>query len=404
MAAFLVLGAAGMVLAQPKEVKVGILKPLTGPASTVGQKYKAAHQLAADEINAAGGIKSMGGAKIHLIFGDSESKPEVGISETERLINKEQVCAILGAFQSSVTLPTTQIAERYEVPYIVPNSTANAITERGFKYVFRVGQKAEWYPDYQFGFVVDAGNKTGAKVQTVSLVYEDTEWGVSNGDAWKKWLTAYGQKYGMKMVSDVSYSHGAPDLSPVVAKIKDSNPDLIMGASYTPDAILLAKTMKSFKFAPKIAFQGAAAGHSDTAFVQAVGPLAEGVFSFAGWSSDLKKPGVKEFWDKLTAKVGAENAVWMQAYCYASMYVLKDALERAGSTDRKKVRDALAATNITEGPAMILPLPDNKIAFDQNGQLKTTAVMTQVQRGKFVSVWPFDIASAQLIWPVKSQE
>jgi branched-chain amino acid transport system substrate-binding protein len=384
-----------------KEIKVGILKPLTGPASSIGQKYKLAHMFAAEEINANGGIKSMGGAKIKLVFGDSESKPEVGISETERLINSEKVSAIIGAFQSSVTLPTTQISERYGVPYIVPNSTSNAITERGFKYTFRVGQKAEWYSVWQFGFIVDAGKKSGIKVKSVGLIYEDTEWGVSTSDAWKRWLKANGSKYGMKTVADLSYAHGTADLTSVVAKLKASNPDLIMAASYTPDAILISKTMKSLRFAPNIAFEGSAAGHSDTAFIKGIGPLAEGVFSFAGWSADLKKPGVKEFYEKLTAKVGKENFVWMQAYCYASMYVLKDALERAGSADRNKIRDALASTNITEGPAMILPLPQNKITFDKNGQLETSAVMSQVQNGKFVSVWPFDIAASKMIWPLE---
>lgn len=396
---FLILALSNTMAAD--EIKVGILKPLTGPASSVGQKFKQAHIFAADEINANGGIKSMGGAKIKLIFGDSESKPEVGISETERLINREKVSAILGAFQSSVTLPTTQISERYKVPYIVPNSTANAITERGFKYTFRVGQKAEWYPKWQFGFIVDAGNQTGVKVKSVGMIYEDTEWGVSNGEAWKKWLQQNGEKNGMQQVADLSYAHGSADLNPVVAKLKAAKPDLVMAASYTPDAILIHKTMKSLKFMPGVAFQGAAAGHSDTAFIEAVGPLAEGAFSFAGWSPDLKKPGVGEFYEKITARVGKENFVWMQAYCYASMYVLKDALERAGSKDPEQIRNALAQTDITEGPAMILPLPHNKIGFDENGQLETTAVMTQIQNGEFVSVWLFDIAAQKMVWPAK---
>jgi len=388
-------------VAEPTTIKVGILKPLTGAAATIGRKYVEAHRFAIEEINRNGGIKSLGGAKLEAVVADTESVPETGMTECEKLITLRKVVAILGAYQSSVTFPTTQVAERYGVPYIVPNSTSDVITERGFKYTFGVRQKASWYPISQFGFIRDVGEKTGVKAKTFAFIHEDTEWGMSTSEFWKKWMKKNGKKYGFKVLIDISYPHESADLSSEVTQLKAASPDVIVAASYTPDAILLGRTMHELDFRPKLGFMGSAAGHSDVTYIKELGPLAEGNFSFAGWSRDLKKPGVKEFAQKMDEKFGRGKWVWMEAYCYASMYVLKDALERAGSTDRNAIRDALAKSHICKGPATILPLEGECLEFDEEQQLHTYSVITQVQNGEFVSVWPFDIAGKQVIWPVR---
>src|SRR4030067_3664905 len=127
--------------APPSEVeavRVGALYPLTGDLAKLGEENKDGLQLAIDEINAAGGIKSMGGAQIEMVWGDTTGKPEVGISEVERLAQQENVVAIIGAYQSAVTTPATQAAERLSVPFIVSMAVSDKITERGFKYTFRV--------------------------------------------------------------------------------------------------------------------------------------------------------------------------------------------------------------------------------------------------------------------------
>ena len=397
----LLLGADHLLAADPPTIKVGILKPLTGPAATIGRKFADAHLFAIEEINKNGGIKSLNGAKLEAVVADTQSMPETGITECEKLITVNKVVAILGAFQSSVTYPTTQVAERHGVPYIVPNSTADAITERGFKYTFGVRQKASWYPLSQFGFIRDIGETTGVKAKTFAFLHEDTEWGMSTSEGWKKWLDKNGNKNGFKLSLDLPYPHSAPDLSSEITRLKASAPDVLIAASYTPDAILLGRSMDELDFRPRLGFIGSAAGHSDTTYLKALGPLAEGDFSFAGWSKDLKMPVVKEFSEKMDAKFGKGKWVWMQAYCYASMYVLKDALERAASIDREAIRDALAKTRICEGPATILPLKSDCLVFDEQQQLHTYAVVTQVQNGRFVSVWPFGMAGKQAVWPVK---
>ena len=131
--------------AADKVVKVGNILPLSGPSASVGQQAKYAREVAIDEINSAGGIKSLGGAKIEMVYADSKGDPTVGVAEAERLINTEKVNVLMGAWNSSVTYPSTAVAERYGIPFIVPVSVRDTITERGFKYVFRIAAKDSWW-------------------------------------------------------------------------------------------------------------------------------------------------------------------------------------------------------------------------------------------------------------------
>ena len=136
-------------------VKVGNILPLSGPSASVGLQGKQAREMAVEEINAAGGIKSLGGAKIEMLYADSKSDPNVGVTEAERFINTEKVNVITGAWNSGVTYPSTTVAERYGIPYIVPVSVRDTITERGFKNVFRIAAKDSWWTRDQFQFLDD---------------------------------------------------------------------------------------------------------------------------------------------------------------------------------------------------------------------------------------------------------
>ena len=133
-------------LSLPKTtVKVGNILPLSGPSASVGLQNKQAQDMAVEEINAAGGIKSLGGAKIQMIYADSESKPEKGVAEHDDFINTEKVNVLTGCWNSAVSYPVSAVAKRYGIPFIVPVSVADKITEQGFKNVFRIAAKDSWW-------------------------------------------------------------------------------------------------------------------------------------------------------------------------------------------------------------------------------------------------------------------
>lgn len=375
------------------DVKVGILLPLSGPVAPIGQNNRRGHALAIEEINAAGGIKSMGGAKLVMVDGDTQGNPKVGIQETEKLIT-QGVSVILGAYQSNVTFPTTQVAEKAGVSYIDPVAIADSITEgRNFKFTFKVAPKASWYARDQLKFIKWVGEKTGKPVKRVILMYEDTLFGQSTS----KGQDAAAKEIGIEVVERIAYPAETPDMTPTISRVKQINPDALLLVSYIADAVLITKTMK--ELGVDIPIMGTSAGHIDPAYIANLGPLAENSFTVGEWNPDLKKAGAAKISERFQAKFGVPMN-GHAAETYMATKVLADALERAGSADRSKLRDALAQTKLC-GDMNILPY--DCIRFDPSGQSpEGQLVMLQVQKGQFVSVWPPETAAANPVFPVPS--
>jgi branched-chain amino acid transport system substrate-binding protein len=387
MTAFALL-ATGLVApahAADKTVRIGNIEPLSGSSASLGLQGKQAREMAVEEINAAGGIKSLGGAKLELIFADSKSDPAVGVAEAERLINTEKVNVLTGCWNSSVTMPVTAVAERYGMPFVVPVSVRDKITEQGFKTVFRIAAKDSWWTRDQFQFLKDLQEEFKTKVETLAFVYENGEWGTGFAGQWKD-LAAKG---GYKVVLDEPYPSSATDLTPVVQKIKRANPDVLLLVSNAADAILLANTLAENKVKPK-AIIASGGGHADPSFLTATGANAKGMFDIVEWETDVNKPGAKEINAKFKSRYGY-NLSGEAVDAYVAMYVIKDALERAASTDKDKIIAALAKTRITEGPAMIAAY--DAIEFDATGQNKNAALcivqLNDTGKGlERLTVWP----------------
>ena len=368
-----------------ENVKIGNIIPLSGPSATLGQQGKAAREMAVEEINAAGGIKSLGGAKLELVFADSESKPEKGVAEAERLINTEKVNVLTGCWNSAVTYPTTAVAERYGIPFVVPVSVSDKITEQGFKNVFRIAAKDSWWTRDQFAFLKDMEKEFGTKVEKLAFVYENGDWGKGFAGQWKKLAEAGGYK----VVLDEPYPSTATDLSPVVQKIRRSKADVLMLVSNAADAILLTNTLADYKVKLK-AIIASGGGHADPSFIKATGKNSRYLFDIVEWETDVNKPGAKEANDKFKAKYG-QNLTGEAVDAYLAMYVLKDALERAASLDPAKIREALAATDLKSGPGMIVGY--DSVKFDKTGQNENASlVMVQINDiGKGlerITIWP----------------
>ncbi len=368
-----------------ENVKIGNIIPLSGPSATVGQQGKAAREMAVEEINEAGGIKSLGGAKLELLYADSESKPEKGVAEAERLINTEKVHVLTGCWNSAVTYPTTAVAERYGIPFVVPVSVSDKITDQGFKTVFRIAAKDSWWTRDQFSFLADMQKEFNTKVEKLAFVYENGDWGKGFAGQWKE----LAQKAGYKVVLDEPYPSTTTDLSPVVQKIRRSKADVLMLVSNAADAILLTNTLAEYKVNLK-AIITSGGGHADPSFLEAAGKSAQYLFDIVEWETDVNKPGAKEANEKYKAKYG-QNLTGEAVDAYLAMYLLKDALERAASLDPAKIRDALAATNMTSGSGMIVGY--DSVQFDATGQNKNASlVMVQINdigNGlERISIWP----------------
>ncbi|RLC84767.1 MAG: ABC transporter substrate-binding protein [Chloroflexi bacterium] len=372
-------------------IKVGALHPVSGDSAATGKAMRQALTFAIDEVNAQGGIQSLGGAKIELVYGDTQTKPDVGVSEVERLIEQEGVVMVVGCYNSSVTKPTTQAAERLKTPFLVDIACADEITERGFKWVFRICPKSSWYARDQVDFLKYLEEATGYKIEKVALLHEDTDWGMSVADGQKKYL----EEAGYEMVIDVAYPASAADLSTQVSKVKAADPDVVLTCTYLNDAVLIAKEREK-QGLTHIPFVDAAGGTIVSGFIDRLGATAEGLFSVLEFSKHAPGPP-SEVNERYHEKYG-EDLTGNSAHSYVAGWVVADALERAGSTDKEAIRDALAKTHLEHGSHMILPA--KVLEFDENGQNPNARMyIVQVQNGELMPVWPPDYAATEVKLP-----
>jgi len=388
--------AAPHVRAQENEVRVGVLSPMTGPAARFGAIHQSTLTLAIEDVNGAGGIKALGGAKIRLLFRDTRGEPDMGVTETERLITREKVHALIGAFQSGVGLPSTAVAERYEIPWL-NFGTVDRITQRGFKYTFRPHVNDTLKARALVGGIMGIAKSNGG-IKTGVILSENTEWGKSVGEKQKAFLEAAGVE--IKLVEH--YPYAAPDLTSMVIKARALRPDLVLANSYLGDALLITRLMGEMRFRPTV-YAAGGGGHLQPDFLKGAGPLAEGIICATAWDAALGRrvPWIKEVNDRHVARAGVPMTEDAACY-YQNFYVLVDALERGGTLDNKKLRDAIAATDITDPNhrAMFVPYP--RLSFDETGQNQTaTALAVQVQQNRFRLVFPESAAEPDVtpMWP-----
>jgi branched-chain amino acid transport system substrate-binding protein len=390
-------GAAGAA----DNVKVGGLFPLSGNAASAGQQSKAAVELAVEIVNGqhpevkgmpAEGLPGLKGGKIELVFADHQGNPSVGQSQALRLIQQENVSAFIGAYQSSVTFASTAVAERYGVPWVVGDSVASNITGRGFKHVFRVTPIASDFAYNYMDFLNDV-KKAGQPVKSLAIVYENTDYGTSIADTLRKAI----KEKGFELAADVAYGANTTDVSSQVLQLKEKKPDAAIFVSYTSDTILYMKTLKQLDYRPPIII-GDDSGFSDPAFIKNVGDVSQGAVNRSAW--DVGKPGsvtaiINELFKKKTGyELDDTSGRNMQA-----MFVLADAINRAGSGKREAIRDALAKTDLKPDQLM---MGYKGVKFDETGQNTLAATyLIQLQGGKYVSVWPEKSATAKLQLPFK---
>jgi branched-chain amino acid transport system substrate-binding protein len=393
LAAILILSLTPALPAQTKvdKVYIGVVYPRTGAQARHGETCTQACILAAEDVNKSGGIKSLGGAKIELVIADARSDVSVTRSEVERLCTRYKLSALTGAYVSGLTLPATEVSERYKIPWIT-GSIADAITGRGFKYVFQVSPKASHFGHMQVALAKELGEKVGPPAKKVAIVYEDTAYGTATS----RGLQEKSKELGFEIVMYEAYKHGFTDAAPLVTKIKASGAEILFPVSYLTDAILIIRTMREMKV--NAAVIGGGAGYLMPEFEKGLGKDAEYVFSVGSWNWDLPYPEVTDMARRYEERHGEfiqEHAG--EAYCM--IWILADAIERAKSTDPQKIRDALAKTNLTKGPGAIMP--GYHVEFDATGWNKHVhPVMVQWQKGKLRSVWPPKVASTKPVWPV----
>jgi branched-chain amino acid transport system substrate-binding protein len=376
--------AAGLAYAGQLKgnIKVGVPLPLSGRHAPFGEIIKNSFVLAAEDVNAKGGVR--GGYKLDLLFEDSRSDVQAARTVTEKLINQDKVVMLTGQYSSVETFPMSQMAQQYGMPFLCSTAAADQITEQGWKYIFRMVQPASEFDNGLKDFFEKV-----AKPKTIAILFENTLFGTSTAAAMKDWAT----KNRVEVLMYEPYDAGSPDYRPLLLRVKERKADVIYMVSYLLDAVLLMRQAKEVDLNPQ-AFTGAAAGFSILPFIKGAGEVAEHVLSSTMWESSVPYPGAMDYLKAYEKRFGSPPS-YHGAQGYAAVYVVADVLNRAASLKPDDIVTALAATDLM---TMYGRIRFESYAKFQN-QTKLPTFVIQVQKGKFVTVWPKDVATAPVSYP-----
>jgi branched-chain amino acid transport system substrate-binding protein len=380
-------------------IKIGAIYPLTGPVAAIGQNIKRGVDYAVDEINNKGGI---GGRKLEIVYGDSQGDPKIGMSVAEKLITQDNVCAIIGCYQSAVTEVVSQVAERNRTPMLTAISTADQLTTHGYKYFFRLAPTNSIFLRSMIDYLISVDKETKTKIKSISIVADNTLMGQETA----KWAKYWAAQHNLEVKTEVLYSQGAADLTSEVLTLKNSGADALVADCYISDAILLTKTMAEQGYKPAV-MVGKATGFIDPTFIPNTGGLSNGISTGQEWGPDLTKGHEvnQGFKAKYTIDMNGHSAE-----SYTGIWILKTAIEKAGSVNRDAIRDALKNTKIEKafpgGNEIILPY--DSISFEDvvwqgishmNTNANAIVALAQIQNGKLVTVWPFQYTKNRPIVP-----
>ena len=405
--AVLAMLAAGAPAARAEDILIGAIYPLTGNAAQIGADAQVALGVTSDIINTehppipmllgkGGGLPHLGGAHVRVIFADHQNDPQKARAEAERLITQDHVVALVGSYTSATAATISQVAERYEVPYLAMDNSSPTLSRRGLKWFFRTSPHDEMFTQGMFDFFKAMGEKTGHPVKSVALFYEDSIFGTDSSTVQKKLAAAAG----ITVAADLRYRANSPSLSAEAQRLKAAAADVVLPSSYTSDAILIMRSANEIGYHPAILAQ--AAGFQEQAFITGAGPLAEGVMSRSSFALDADKsrpaiPAVNAMFRARANKDLNDNT----ARQVVGLQTLADAIDRAGSTKPEDIRAALAKADIP-GDQTIMPW--RGVRFDETGQnTEATPVIQQVSGGIYHTIYPFDLAVQPPAWNVGAE-
>ena len=365
---------------------------ITGKTAKEGEYTRDGYQFAIDKINEMGGIQ-IGGKKytVALKFYDDETKPERTAQLIEKLINEDKVHLLLGPYGSSPTGTAAPIAERYKVPMVEANGAAESVFSKGYTYSFMILSPAKLY----LRGIIDVVRSKDPTVKTVAILGENESFSkeVAQGAA------EYAKEKGMEVVYDELYPSNAQDVSALLTAIKGKNAQVILGSGHLQDSLLIVKQARDLNVSPKA--MGFSVGPSSPEFRANLGKSADYIYGATQWTEALRYNGSdpwktpKAFGDAFRAKHPDYKVIPYQvAESAVAVIAYQKAIEKAGSLDPPKVRDALAAIDLSTFYG--------RVKFDSRGVnvFKPMAVEQYQPDGNKYTVWPQDVAEKPVLYPM----
>lgn len=372
----------------PATIKVGVAYPATGGLAAGGKWVRQGYEIALKHINDVGGVYVKEFDKkvpLELVFLDDESNPNKTASRMEKLYSVDKINFFLGGFANALIIPQLAIAEKYRVPIIVTTIGSTAEFQKGYKYSFSPFMSEQ----DQVAVFLDVLDSVPKDQRATKIAYFEIqeEWGVATG----RYLKESAEKRGFKIVTYEKYAMSTNDFSSLIIKAKSDGAEALYTNPTPPQGNSIIKQMKEIDWSPKFVFMNRAA--DIIIWSKNLGKDGDYVGHTGGWDYHLKLPGVQKFNDDYRSAYG--NFPEQPAgSAYVCVQVLADAIQRAGTLNRDKVREAIASTN------MMTLMGPMKFNANGRGEGKYLQIMSQWQNGKDELVWPKDQASAPLAYPM----
>lgn len=387
-------GTSGSAQAADGTIVLGAAVSITGKYSTNGKNTKDGYDLAVKRVNDMGGVK-VGGKTYDLkvVYYDDESTPARGAQLAERLISQDKVQFLLGPYSSGLTKAIAPVTEKYKIPHVEGNGAARSLFTQGYRYLFAVLSTSDYYLRDAVRLAAEVAKNNGRDPGSlkVAMAFENDPFSLDIRDG----VVEDAKKFGMKVIIDDKLPPEINDMSATLTKVKALKPDLLVVSGHAKGATLVVRQVKDMRVdVPMVA-----ATHCDSAKVaETLGKAAEGFLCASQWDRSLaykdKWFGSAEDFAKRFEKAYDYAPPYQAAESAAAVLVYADAIARAGSLERDKVRDALASTDMMTfyGP----------VKFDETGKnVAKPMVLYQVQNGKYKVVAPTKWADAELVWPRK---
>ena len=397
----LLAGAAALVMAtgdaaaQTKEVKVGVIAPMSGPWARQGDLVRKGVEMAIEDINNAGGVKALGGAKMAAVFADAGENAEKAKNAAQRLLSQEpDLVGGTGAWLSSFTLAVTEVTERAELPWLTL-SYSDQITDRGFKYVFQTSPIGSAQAEAALPTILAlAQSATGKKLASAAIIADNTAAAVSVA---RPMRTGALEKEGIKLLVDETFTPPLPDATPLVQKVRSTRPEVLfmLSTSVPDDKILLEKLTEMGLGRGRLPIVGNGAHLGSPELLKIAGKdVMEGVLvTLANWGVKGQEKLIEDF----KKRTGEPWLTQDSLSPYGHIIILKEGLEKAGVADRRKVAEAIRALDTTEGPAHFFP--GGRLKFDEKGRrVGAPLLIVQWRNGEPVAVYPTEVAAMDPLW------
>lgn len=365
-------------------VKIGIMLPLTGRQAPFGRVQQKAVLMAADEINASGGVKNK---KIEIVIADTQGNPDAGRAAIRKLINRDRVLVIGGGFSNAATWAAISIAQKNKTPFLVNSAAADKITEQGWEYIFRLNQPVSERLDGLVSFV----SAVATNSRSVAIVHSNS----LNASANARTFFRKTGELGLNPIFRERFEVDANDFRQMLARAKEKNPDLIYAvADNAGSAALLVRQSKKLNLNPKL-FIGGGEGFVRPEFAVKAGKASDHIICTALWASVLPYPLASKFHDRFIARFKTPPEHY-GAEAYAGISVIADALKRTKALAPQKVRDALSNTNLQTvlGPVKF------SAYHNKSQQNNLPAFLVQWFDGQMQVVWPPKMATKKIVFPV----